>query len=82
MIDGTINTVMSGNTSQIKNLKIALDKLESEGKIVYGMHTTYASIISCYVRDRVGKHIHFVDGTEGGYTSASVELKRKLKLID
>ncbi|MBD0296914.1 MAG: DUF3095 family protein, partial [Flavisolibacter sp.] len=28
--------------------------------------------------DRDEKHIHFVDGSDGGYTEASKEYKRKL----
>ncbi|QOD59729.1 DUF3095 domain-containing protein [Polaribacter haliotis] len=78
MLDGSINTVFSGTDKQIGKLKLLLDSLESDRKIIYGMHATYASIMSCYIEDRDEKHIHFVDGTEGGYTSAAGELKRKL----
>ncbi|WP_338034474.1 DUF3095 family protein [Lacinutrix algicola] len=38
-----------------------------------------ASIMSCYFEDREEKHIHFVDGTEGGYTSAAIMLKEKAR---
>ena len=78
MLDGSINTVFSGTDMQINKLKLLLDSLESDKKIIYGMHATYASIMSCYIEDRDEKHIHFVDGTEGGYTTASRELKKKL----
>ncbi|QNM84958.1 DUF3095 domain-containing protein [Polaribacter pectinis] len=79
MLDGSINTVFSGTDKQISNLKLLLDSLESDREIIYGIHATYASIMSCYIEDRDEKHIHFVDGTEGGYTSAAGELKKKLK---
>ncbi|MGO3156047.1 MAG: DUF3095 family protein [Mesonia sp.] len=39
---------------------------------------THASVMSCYVLDRKTKHSHFVDGTEGGYTSAAKMFKTKL----
>lgn len=78
MLDGSINTVFSGTGKKISQLKLILDSLESDGEIIYGMHATYASIMSCYIEDRDQKHIHFVDGTEGGYTSAAGELKKKL----
>ena len=79
MLDGSINTVISGNTKQINKFQIFLDTLESQKKIIYGMHVTHASIMSCYVQDREDNHIHFVDGTEGGYTTAALAYKNKLK---
>lgn len=81
MIDGTINTVLEGSTSKIETLKEYLDTIEQDGKLSYGIHVTYASVMSCYVQDRKDKHIHFVDGTEGGYTSAALMLKKKQNLI-
>ncbi len=77
MIDGSLNTVMEGSESQIEMLTNYLDLLEKEGKIKFGIHSTYASIMSCYVQDRNDNHIHFVDGTEGGYTSAAIIYKSK-----
>lgn len=82
VLDGSINTVFSGTERQMNKLKLLLDILEADGKILYGMHATYASIMSCYIEDRYENHIHFVDGTEGGYTSASILLKNKLKQSD
>ena len=79
MLDGSINTVISGDEKQLGRLRFFLDTLETEKKIIYGLHKTYASVMSCYVEDREKKHIHFVDGTEGGYTTASVEYKIKLR---
>ncbi|RZK57989.1 MAG: DUF3095 domain-containing protein [Pedobacter sp.] len=78
VMDGKINTVISGNDAQrIKLFKI-LDDLEISGEILYGFHISNASIMSCYVRDMKDDHIHFVDGAEGGYTKAAAILKGKL----
>ncbi|KQC32041.1 hypothetical protein AAU57_00910 [Nonlabens sp. YIK11] len=77
MFDGSLNTVMEGDADQIERLTNYLDLLEREGKIKYGIHSTYASVMSCYVQDRRDNHIHFVDATEGGYTSAAVIFKSK-----
>jgi len=46
---------------------------------VYGHFISKESIMTCYIQNRDSKHIHFVDGSDGGYTEASKELKRKLK---
>jgi hypothetical protein len=81
MIDGTINTVLEGSISKIETLREYLDTAEHDGKLSYGIHVTYASVMSCYVQDREDKHIHSVDGTEGGYTSAALMLKEKKGLL-
>jgi hypothetical protein len=78
VIDGKINTVISGTIKQRKALQQALDELEQGGAILYGLHISSASIMSCYVRDLEDGHIHFVDGSEGGYTQAAKILKAKL----
>ncbi|OOQ58264.1 DUF3095 domain-containing protein [Mucilaginibacter pedocola] len=79
VIDGKINTVISGTTKQRNSLTKVLDELEADGKLIYGLHVSRASIMSCYVRDLKDGHIHFVDGSEGGYTQAARMLKGKVK---
>jgi len=77
VIDGKINTVISGTTSQREKLQSALNELETEGHIKYGLFVSKESVMSCYVRNMNEDHIHFVDGAEGGYTKAAGMLKRK-----
>jgi hypothetical protein len=77
MMDGSLNTVMEGSESEIEMLTNYLELLEKEGKIKFGIHATYASIMSCYVQNYNDNHIHFIDGTEGGYTSAAIIYKSK-----
>jgi hypothetical protein len=48
--------------------------MEREGRITHGIHTTYVSVMSCCAGPK-NNHVHFVDGTEGGYTSAAVSKK-------
>lgn len=78
VIDGKINTVISGNAQQREELQKLLDEMEANGEIIYGLHISNASIMSCYVRNIEDGHIHFVDGSEGGYTQAAKMLKAKL----
>lgn len=78
VLDGKINTVISGTIDQRKRLQEFLDELESDAKIHYGLHISNASIMSCYVRDLDDDHIHFVDGSDGGYTQAARMLKAKI----
>lgn len=78
VIDGRINTVISGNSNQRMLLSNALDLMEQSGDILYGMQLSRDSVMSCYVRDLENDHIHFVDGSEGGYTQAARQLKTKI----
>ena len=77
MLDGTFNVVLTGTQGQIDTLVAHLDAEEARGRLRYGMHVTHAALMSCYVVDRVHEHAHFVDGTEGGFTSAARVLKGK-----
>jgi hypothetical protein len=77
-IDGRINTVITGTPQQRKNLIVFLDQMENSGSIKYGLYVSRASVMSCYVKDMAtDDHIHFVDGADGGYTKAAVNLKKK-----
>lgn len=82
VIDGKINTVMSGSVRQRAALQELLDTMEGDGEILYGLHVSTASIMSCYVRNLEDDHIHFVDGSEGGYTMAARTLKAKYAGIE
>jgi len=77
IIDGRINTVISGTARQRELLEEALSKIEREGEILYGLFVSKESVMSCYVRNIKDGHIHFVDGAEGGYTKAASVIKRK-----
>jgi hypothetical protein len=81
VIDGRINTVISGTARQREMLGAALDEMEKNGEINYGLHVSKESIMSCYVRNMNENHIHFVDGAEGGYTKAASVLKKKIVAV-
>ncbi|WP_432713670.1 DUF3095 family protein [Pedobacter sp.] len=77
VLDGRINMVISGTKAQRIELLENLDVMESSGEIIYGVHISTSSIMSCYVRDMKEAHIHFVDGSQGGYTMAATQIKNK-----
>ena len=78
VIDGRINTVISGTATQRQLLETALNQLELDGYIKYGLFVSNESVMSCYVRSMNENHIHFVDGSDGGYTKAAGVLKKKI----
>ena len=81
VIDGKINTVITGSASQRDELNRVLKALEERGDLLYGLHTSNASVMSCYVRNMEDQHVHFVDGADGGYTKAAGALKNKIAAL-
>lgn len=81
VLDGKISTVISGTREQRLNLQAKLQKMEDDQMILFGLSISEASVISCYVRDMYLKHIHFVDGEDGGYTKAGSMLKEKMRNV-
>ncbi|MCX6319695.1 MAG: DUF3095 domain-containing protein [Bacteroidetes bacterium] len=78
VIDGRINTVITGSAAQREELTTLLENLERDGEIFFGLHISTASVMSCYVRNLEEQHVHFIDGADGGYTKAAGVLKKKI----
>ena len=79
IIDGRINTIISGKMDRRIQFLEYLAMQEKEGNLIYGHHINKESIMTCYIENRKSKHIHFVDGSDGGCTEAAKEFKMKLK---
>lgn len=80
-IDGRINTIISGKRGKRIELLSFLNGMEAKGEIYFGHHISRESIMTCYIENMNARHIHFVDGSDGGYTEAAKELKAKLAAI-
>lgn len=74
--DGTLRMTLDCSDAQIELITFFLDTLSNENKIKYGIFENESALITCYVEGlNQGEHIHFVDGADGGYASASEKLK-------
>lgn len=78
-INGRINTIIAATAEQHVRFLAWLQEQERAGSLVYGHHTNAASVMTCYIEARAAQHMHFVDGSDGGYTAAATELKEKLR---
>jgi hypothetical protein len=80
-IDGRINCILSATADKRIRFVEYLSQQEQSGRLVFGHFVSRESVMTCYIESRNQRHIHFVDGADGGYTEASKELKQKLAAL-
>jgi len=77
--DNALRLVMDITPFQQKALTAYLEEQRAERKIFYGLHAAKAALMTCLVFDLTDDHFHFVDGADGGYALAAVQLKQQIK---
>ena len=75
--DGMLRMVMDGKNTQAAALETYLESEHQQGQLVYGMHKSREALMTCIVQSYNGNHLHFVDGSDGGYALAARELKQR-----
>lgn len=79
--DGMLRMVMDGSEAQYRDLHSYLEGQRREGRLVFGMHKSSEALVTCIVFSYNGNHVHFVDGSDGGYAMAARGLKAQLKSL-
>jgi hypothetical protein len=79
--DEILRMVISGTKEQRLELCSILEKAHSQGKIAYGIHVSTGSLITCMVKDYDKDHLHFLDGSNGGYAMAAKKMKEQIKMM-
>jgi hypothetical protein len=64
----------------IERVRGYLETRARNGELTYGMHVSDHAVMTCLVTSAADKHVHFVDGGDGGYTRAATALKARLTL--
>jgi len=75
--DDMIRMVRDCTRDQREKILAALEKMKAERAIVYGAHFSNEALMTCLVF-QLDNHIHFVDGSGGGYALAAKQLKAQL----
>lgn len=73
--DDMLRMVLSGTAAQRDELVRYLEACLGRGDLHFGIHTSPSSMLTCLIFDYAGDHLHFVDGTDGGYAVAAQMLK-------
>ncbi len=79
--DGVLRMVLAGGPGERAALEEYLETMYRDGRLAYGLHVSDRAVLTCLVYERMGQQVHFVDGAGGGYTSAAVGFKRRLKAL-
>lgn len=73
--DGLMMTIDCSHET-VARLRDLLDEAASEGVLRYGMHIQDEALMTCFVPSALtSDHMHFVDGSGGGYALAARQLR-------
>lgn len=76
--DDMIRMVISCSTANRQEFERYLREQRSRGRLNYGLHITDSALLTCLVFDRLNRHFHFVDGSNGGYALAAKAMKEQV----
>ena len=77
--DDIIRMVLDGTVEQIHEMKDFLENLYRQDEIYYGVHESPQALMTCLVEGLAdGEHIHFIDGSDGGYAMAAKNMKAQM----
>lgn len=75
--DDLLRMVVSTTNKQTKELKDYLQEEYKNANLVYGVHESKSALMTCLIFQRHGKHIHFIDSSNGGYSLAANAYKKR-----
>ncbi|MEO8144840.1 MAG: DUF3095 domain-containing protein [Betaproteobacteria bacterium] len=74
--------ILAGNPAQREALDAWLAERYARRELVYGLHVTDRAHMTCLVFNYSGKHLHFIDGADGGlFLAAKAFKERAAKLL-
>ena len=77
--DDVLRMVLDCTPKQVSQIRALLDKMHADGQIDFGFFETEQALMTCLLFDlNSSQHVHFIDGDNGGFTSASHSYKKQL----
>jgi hypothetical protein len=70
--------ILAGNTAQREALTAWLEEGYARRELAYGLHVTDRAQMTCLVFDYNDRHLHFVDGADGGLFLAAKAFKERV----
>lgn len=79
--DDMLRMVIDCSPQHAERIRAHLQSGYENNTLYFGLHHTDSSIMTCYVEGMGnGKHLHFIDGSNGGYAEAAREMKAQFAL--
>jgi Protein of unknown function (DUF3095) len=69
--------VLAGTAAQRTALTAWLEARHARRELAYGLHVADRAHMTCLVFDYSGRHLHFIDGADGGFFAAAVAFKER-----
>jgi hypothetical protein len=77
--DDTLRMVLDCTRSDVSAIEQTLEQFRQKGKITYGLHEADSALMTCLVFNLSdSEHVHFIDGSDGGFAIAAKQLKQQL----
>jgi hypothetical protein len=72
--------VLDCTAEEITQIEGYLEGLRAQGRIAYGLQRADGALMTCLVFSlEESRHVHFVDGADGGYALGALQLKAQLR---
>jgi len=69
--------ILAGTEAQRTALNGWLEERYARGELIYGLHVTDRAHMTCLVFNYAGRHLHFIDGADGGLFLAARAFKER-----
>ena len=80
--DDMLRMILDCTFEQSQRIEALCEDWHQRGWIAYGIHHSKEALMTCqFDAFEDGKHLHFIDGGDGGYAMAAKGLKLQLKTI-
>ena len=81
-VNGMLRLILDCTVEQADAIEVYLTECHGRGELVFGMHRASQAIMTCVAPD-IGnhRHVHYIDGSEGGLWSAAKGLKAQIKAL-
>ncbi len=77
--DDVLSMVLDCPQERIDAIRAHLDERMARGELDYGIHVSDTALMTCLVESASNaRHVHFIDGGDGGYTMAAREMKSRI----
>lgn len=78
--DETLRMVLDCSPEEIIQIRHLLENFHRENKVIFGLHKSAHALMTCVAKDPSNNgHIHFIDGADGGYAMAALQLKKQMQ---